>query len=100
MARQAAGDPTPASAVRDREPAVKLIVDEPEGTMPDVRGMSAREAVRTLVRLGMIARLAGDGFVVAQDPPAGTPLEATGACRLVLERAPAPAHRSVDEGHH
>jgi len=76
-----------------------LIVDEPEGTMPDLRGMSAREAVRTLVKLGMIARLAGDGFVVAQDPPAGTPLEAEGVCKLVLERAPVPAHRTVDESH-
>ena len=99
VARQAAGSPAPAGADGDSEPTVRLIVDEPDGTMPDLRGMSAREAVRTLVKLGMIARLAGDGFVVAQDPPAGTPLGAEGVCKLVLERAPVPAHRTVDESH-
>jgi beta-lactam-binding protein with PASTA domain len=65
--------------------------------MPDLRGMTAREALRILVRLGMTARLAGDGFVVSQDPTPGTPLESEEVCRLVLERMP--PRRVVDESH-
>jgi cell division protein FtsI/penicillin-binding protein 2 len=91
------GGPRLAADKRPQEPAMKLIVDEPEGTMPDLRGMSAREAVRTLVKLGMTTRISGDGFVVSQEPVAGTPLGAEGVCKLVLERAP--ARRSADEGH-
>jgi cell division protein FtsI (penicillin-binding protein 3) len=99
VARRDAGSLVPAGVAADDEPTMRLIVDEPQGTVPDLRGMSAREAVRTLVKLGMTARLAGDGYVVAQDPPAGTPLESEGVCKLVLERAPAPPHRNADEGH-
>jgi cell division protein FtsI (penicillin-binding protein 3) len=69
-------------------PVVNLVADGP-GTLPDLRGMSAREATRTLVKLGLTARLAGDGFVVAQDPQPGSPLEEGGVCRLTLARAPA-----------
>jgi cell division protein FtsI/penicillin-binding protein 2 len=69
-------------------PVVNLVADGP-GTLPDLRGMSAREATRTLVKLGLTARLAGDGFVVAQDPQPGVPLEQGGVCRLTLARGPA-----------
>jgi beta-lactam-binding protein with PASTA domain len=50
--------------------------------------MSAREAVRKLVKLGMSARASGDGFVVSQNPEAGTPIDAESVCRLVLQRWP------------
>src|SRR4051812_15444344 len=46
----------------------------PNGVMPDVRGLSAREALRLLARIGMAARLSGDGFVVTQDPMPGAVL--------------------------
>ena len=72
------------------EPMVSLVADGPPGTVPDLHGMSAREAVRKLVKLGMHARASGDGFVVSQDPPAGAPLEPGGACRLVLDRKSQP----------
>ena len=61
---------------RGGRPIVSLVADGAPGTMPDLRGMSAREAVRALVRLGMTARVSGDGFVVSQDPAAGTPIDA------------------------
>jgi cell division protein FtsI (penicillin-binding protein 3) len=67
-------------------PIVSLVADGPAGTVPDVRGLSAREAVRTLARLGLIARVTGDGFVVSQEPAAETPAETGGVCRLVLDR--------------
>jgi len=85
-----------ATSAPQAAPTMKLIVDEPEGTMPDLRGMSAREAVRALIKLGMTPRLSGDGFVVSQNPPAGTPLGSDNVCRLVLERQP---RRAADEGH-
>jgi beta-lactam-binding protein with PASTA domain len=88
VARHDAPDTTPASHQRATQPVVSLVADGPPGTVPDLRGMSAREAVRKLVKLGMSARASGDGFVVSQDPVAGTPIEADGLCRLVLQRWP------------
>jgi len=60
------------------------------GLMPDLRGLSAREALRLLARIGMTARLSGDGFVVEQSPAAGDALVRGDACTLRLgRRAPA-----------
>ena len=47
--------------------------------------MSAREAIRKLVTLGLTAHVSGDGFVVSQEPAAGALLEPGTVCRLVLE---------------
>ena len=54
---------------------------------PDLRGMSAREAVRALTRMGMTARLRGAGVVVEQQPEAGSPIEGRTSCVLWLDRA-------------
>jgi len=54
--------------------------------LPDLRGMSAREALRELARLGMTARMEGTGIVVEQSPEAGSPLEPGATCTLVLNR--------------
>ena len=54
--------------------------------IPDLRGVSARDAVRTLAQLGLTARIKGRGVVVEQTPEAGTPLERGGACTLILDR--------------
>ena len=66
--------------------AVSLVADGPPGTVPDVQGLSARDAIRKLVKVGLGAHLAGDGFVATQDPPAGAPLEPGTVCRLVISR--------------
>jgi len=68
------------------QPIVSLVADGSPGTVPDLHGMSAREAVRTLAKLGLRAHLSGDGFVMSQDPAAGAVLEAGAACSLVLNR--------------
>jgi cell division protein FtsI (penicillin-binding protein 3) len=52
--------------------------------VPDLTGLSERDAVRTLARLGLSARLSGSGFVVAQDPPAGGPAPTGRVCRVAL----------------
>jgi hypothetical protein len=53
---------------------------------PDLRGLSARDALRTLSQLGMTARLNGAGIVVRQVPPAGAPIDRETAATLWLER--------------
>jgi cell division protein FtsI (penicillin-binding protein 3) len=54
--------------------------------IPDLRGASAREALRLLAQLGLSARIEGAGIVVAQTPEPGTPLERGVTCTLVLRR--------------
>jgi cell division protein FtsI (penicillin-binding protein 3) len=54
--------------------------------LPDLRGMSAREALRELARLGLTARMEGTGIVVDQSPEAGSPFEPGATCTLVLNR--------------
>jgi cell division protein FtsI/penicillin-binding protein 2 len=55
--------------------------------MPDVRGLSAREALRVLGAAGLSVRLAGSGVVTAQTPDPGTPIDAGGLSVLQLRRA-------------
>jgi cell division protein FtsI (penicillin-binding protein 3) len=95
VASRAAAGEAPVVGTAATDAGLKLIVDEPEGIVPDLRGLSARDAVRKLVRLGMMARLSGDGFVVSQEPQPGTPLDAEGVCVVILERSP--LKRSADE---
>ena len=87
-AEQAAGQTVAPAA---GAPVVSLVTDGPPGSVPDLRGMSARDAVRRLAQLGLVARATGDGFVVSQDPPAGTALKAGSVCRLALARWPGAA---------
>ena len=62
------------------------------GLMPDLRGLSARDALRSLSRIGMSGRLSGDGFVVEQSPAPGSALVRGDACTIKLgRRAPLPA---------
>lgn len=92
VARQS--DPAPAIATsRVRTPAVLVAVKgQPAtiGLMPDLRGMGAREAVHTLARLGLVARLAGDGLVIDQELPPGVTVESGASCLLRLARRPPP----------
>jgi hypothetical protein len=56
------------------------------GQMPDLLGLSARDALRTLMHIGLTPRLDGDGFVIDQSPRAGTVLARGDACVLKLGR--------------
>ena len=56
--------------------------------MPDLRGLSAREALRTLTRLGMTARMTGDGVVLEQAPAAGDAARRHRRRTLTLGRRP------------
>jgi cell division protein FtsI (penicillin-binding protein 3) len=77
----------PTSASSSDTPIVSLVADGPPGAVPDLHGLTAREAVRTLVKLGLVPRVSGDGFVVSQDPAPGVVVDPGAVCRLVLERS-------------
>jgi cell division protein FtsI (penicillin-binding protein 3) len=55
--------------------------------LPDLRGMSGREALRVLSRIGIVPHVVGDGVVVEQAPAPGTPVDFGAQCRLGLARA-------------
>ena len=85
---------TPAVPTRVAGPPHRDVIAasvSPDDTVPDVRGMSAREALKHLVRLGVRPRMNGRGVVVSQRPEAGTRLDEATHCELWLERAPRPA---------
>ena len=65
-----------------------LTLGESSGSLvfPDLTGMSAREALRVLARLGLAVRLHGAGVVAQQMPAAGTPIDAVVTAVLSLER--------------
>jgi cell division protein FtsI (penicillin-binding protein 3) len=90
VARHNADGSAPAgtATAQTERPVVSLVADGPDGTVPDVRGMAAREAIRKLVTVGLNARISGDGVVVSQTPAPGEPLQRGGICRLVLDRMP------------
>jgi cell division protein FtsI (penicillin-binding protein 3) len=60
--------------------------DGQAGAFPDLRGMSARDAIRALARIGVTPRLRGAGIVMDQEPEAGSPLDGRPSCVLWLER--------------
>ena len=88
LARAREGSRVPAVAA-SRAPTVRLVADGNPGTLPDLRGLSARDANRRLVKIGITARMSGHGFVVSQNPAPGTPLEAGSVCELALARSSA-----------
>jgi len=53
---------------------------------PDLRGLGARDALRILARLGLIARVQGAGVVVDQEPAPGGPIERGSLATLRLDR--------------
>ncbi len=56
----------------------------PAPTLPDLMGMTKRQAQKRLAELGIAWDMQGAGWVVRQEPAAGTPLSAVPVCALVL----------------
>jgi cell division protein FtsI (penicillin-binding protein 3) len=71
------------------------------GLMPDLQGVTMREALLRLERtgVGVSARLEGSGFAAEQVPPPGTPLAAGTVCRVFFSPAQQLARgESADSG--
>jgi len=62
--------------------------------VPDLSGLTARDALRRLDQLNVRARLHGNGIVVRQRPAAGTSLDQAGEWQVWLERT-APASSAM-----
>ena len=87
VARRQLSEPGPIS--HPLIPVVSVVAAARGGSMPDVRGMSAREAIRQLASAGLSARMSGDGVVVVQNPTPGAAVESGGVGRLMLSRTTA-----------
>jgi cell division protein FtsI (penicillin-binding protein 3) len=82
--------PTPVSLPvfgRPTDVAVTPLLASAPGTMPDVRGLPARDAARVLMQAGVEPRLSGSGVVARQWPAAGTTVTPGQSCDLLLVRA-------------
>ncbi len=85
-----AAGPAPVLLLAASSRGAGQLLEPAEGTVPDLSGLSARDAVRSLARAGLSARLSGSGFVVTQEPPAGARLSRGGVCLIALG-PPSPA---------
>lgn len=89
LARHADRPEQPASVVLEAAPPNETVSDgSPASTtlFPDLRGLGAREALKTLARLGVTTRVIGTGVVVDQRPSPGTPLDRGLVVTLRLDR--------------
>jgi cell division protein FtsI (penicillin-binding protein 3) len=62
--------------------------------MPDLRGLSGREALRVLTGVGLTPRMTGVGFVARQAPEPGRAVERGGWASVELQRAVMPSDDS------
>ena len=85
VARNQQSPVTPASVVGEPN-VIAMPANMTAAGLPDLRGMSAREALRELARVGLSAKMQGTGVVVEQDPAAGSPYEPGATCTIVLNR--------------
>jgi cell division protein FtsI (penicillin-binding protein 3) len=68
-----------------------IVLNRSQGTgprMPDVRGLTAREALRAIDAVGLTVHLTGTGVVTTQVPQAGEPVEAGSVTTVQLGKAP------------
>jgi cell division protein FtsI (penicillin-binding protein 3) len=87
-ARESSAAPV-AQRPRQRAAVVDAVMPPVQsGVMPDLHGLGAREALRTLTRIGATARISGRGVVVEQSPAAGEPLAGGEVGYLKLDRRP------------
>ena len=86
------GTVTPASSLVQLTGGVAASASQ----VPDLTGLSAREAIRMLARLGCTVELRGGGLVVDQFPAPGTPLDSGMSVVLTLGRRPVDRVASVE----
>lgn len=72
------------SSINKEVSAPQLFLEE--ASVPDVRGMGLRDAIYILERSGLKVKATGMGEVVAQSPPAGTPLHEVQQVEINLQK--------------
>lgn len=80
----------PRPKIRDARAISVSVAAGGPALMPDVRGLSGREAVRVLASAGVSANVSGSGFVHTQTPAAGTAVDTVAVSALALRRDPGP----------
>lgn len=78
-------DPAPGSPVERGEPVLVTLSKETAPAVPDVIGLTLREALGVLSGHSIPARAMGSGVVCAQEPAPGSHLEAGGVCLLTCK---------------
>ena len=79
-------------------PMVVTVDDGGGRAMPDLVGLSAREALRRMARLGVSLKMQGVGVVVAQYPEAGESVAVGGSSTIMLDRDAVRISRALSGG--
>jgi cell division protein FtsI (penicillin-binding protein 3) len=88
--------PLPARATRGTPLTATAMPVGGQALVPDVRGLSARDALRIMSHAGLSIRVVGSGLVQQQTPAAGAPLERGSVGVLQLSRDPNASGPGVD----
>jgi membrane peptidoglycan carboxypeptidase len=80
-------DPPPGTTARAKSDVKLQLADSnklvrAEATLPDLRGLSLRDALRRLSSMAIRASVSGTGVVAGQFPPAGSPVRQGDCCAL------------------
>ena len=75
---------TRATFAAERPRRVAGVARETPGIMPDLRGLSLREAALTAAGLGLTVQIQGSGVVTGHRPLPGSLIESGGSCFLSL----------------
>ena len=75
--------PQPVGVVRRPD---EVLQPAQAGLMPDLRGLSSRQAVGSVTSLGLVPRTSGSGFVIQQSPEPGAMLIPGESATLTLSR--------------
>jgi cell division protein FtsI (penicillin-binding protein 3) len=80
------GERKPAPREEELMP-VAVAEETPRGTMPDLRGLTMREALRRIEGAGVAVNLTliGSGIAANQEPAPGLPLDEGSSCRVVFQ---------------
>lgn len=73
-------------SIKAKNPTEVYGPSENETLMPDLKGMSFKEATEIMVKYGNEMRMTGDGYVLTQEPKAGAPFKSS--TPVVLQFAP------------
>jgi stage V sporulation protein D (sporulation-specific penicillin-binding protein) len=85
MLERPAPSDSPIQRIVGTRPPTLVLAGGP-GLMPDLTGLSARDALRAMTELGLAPRMSGSGFVLRQRPAAGSPFEAGISASIELSR--------------